>query len=322
MKCILITGAAGFLGSHLAENYLNENYTVIGLDNFLTGQQKNIDDLKHKYETQFHFFNQDVCSDLDHLQNFIQKNKFNLEFIFHFASVASVPHYQKYSLETMSANSQGLKNCLSLALTLNAEVIFASTSEIYGDPLVSPQSENYFGNVNTYGPRSCYDESKRFGESLIYSWNQKHNTHHGIVRIFNTYGPRMHLEDGRVIIRLLQQSLCDEPITIYGNGTHTRSFCYVDDLICGISLYAQSRFRKPINLGRSETFTILEIANFILKITSSKSQIIFSELPVDDPKIRVPDLKLAEKEISYVSKINLESGLQKTIHWLKNERAL
>jgi nucleoside-diphosphate-sugar epimerase len=323
MNAILITGSAGFLGSHLASYYLKKNVSVIGIDNFVTGQYLNIEKLKCESPDHFVFFHHDVVTDWSAIEakviSYLQNHKLKLTTIFHFASAASVPHYQKNSLETMAVNSLGLQNCLQLALKTMAQVIFASTSEIYGSPTASPQSENDWGHVNPYGPRSCYDESKRFGEALIYSWNERHQTQHGIVRIFNTYGPHMHFDDGRVILRFLRQALQNEPLTLYGNGQQQRSFCYVDDLIQGIFDYQNSGEYKPMNLGRDEEITIFKLAEMIIDLTDSNSVIINKVLPIDDPIRRKPDLTFAKNRISYQTETDLQSGLSKMIHWLKTQ---
>ena len=314
-KTVIITGCAGFLGSHLCRSQLTEKFNVIGIDNLLTGQIKNVNELKQQFPSTFHFLEKDVCDDWTDIESDL-KSVSKIETIYHFASPASVPHYQKYSLETMSVNSIGLKNCLTFANKKNAKVIFASTSEIYGDPQISPQNENYWGHVNPFGPRSCYDESKRYGEALIYSWNERFKTQHGIIRIFNTYGPHMNSDDGRVILRLLQQALGHKPLTIYGDGLQTRSFCYVDDLIDGIIKYAYSAETRPMNLGRSDQITIQKLAELIIQLTQSKSKIQHTGLPVDDPRHRWPDLNFARTALNYNATTNLTTGLTKMISWL------
>jgi nucleoside-diphosphate-sugar epimerase len=320
MKTVIVTGAAGFLGSHLCEYYLNQNYNVIGLDNFCTGQEKNIHSLKNKSPDRFYFIEMDICSSWDFVENFISQKKIGkIEFIFHFASAASVPHYQKLNLETMAANSTGLKKCLEFSNIYGSRTIFASTSEVYGDPEQTPQAENYNGNVSTTGPRSCYDESKRFGEALLTNWNHRYHTQHGIVRIFNTYGPRMSFDDGRVILRFIQKALTKKPLTIFGNGDQTRSFCYVDDLILGIHSYAKSSLTEPLNLGRADEITMNDLAKLILKLTESRSTIEYGALPLDDPQRRVPHLEKAQNELNYSTSTDLTTGLRKMISWFKNE---
>ncbi len=320
MKSIIVTGAAGFLGSHLCEYYLNLNHCVIGLDNFSTGQTKNIEHLKNLYPDHFYFVQMDICEEWHSVQEFISEKRLEIpEYIFHFASAASVPHYQKLNLETMAANSSGLQKCLEFSKIFGSRTIFASTSEVYGDPEQTPQPECYNGNVSTTGPRSCYDESKRFGEALLTNWNQRYHTQHGIIRIFNTYGPRMSLDDGRVVLRFIQQALKNKPLTIFGHGEQTRSFCYVEDLILGIDLYAKSSLTEPRNLGRAEEITMSDLAKLILKLTESRSMIEYSALPLDDPQRRVPNLDKVQNELNYSASTDLTTGLLKMISWFKNE---
>lgn len=311
MKNILITGAAGFIGSNLCEYYLKNNYTVVGLDNLSTGTAQNILLLQKKYPQLFQFIQIDVCNTWPKLTG-------EFEIVYHLASPASVKQYTRLSLETMAANSTGLKNALQFADDKKARLVFASTSEIYGSPIFSPQPETYWGNTNSFGERSCYNESKRFGESLIYSWNKKHNTNHGIVRIFNTYGPGMNpKEDDRVVISFLKQALKNQDITIFGNGLQTRSFCYIDDLILGLKLYADSKINYPINLGNDSEITILELAEMIRLLSKSQSQIILKTLPADDPPQRCPDLTRARTELNWAPRTSLSEGLEKFFTWLK-----
>ncbi len=313
MKSVLVTGAAGFLGSHLCEYYLKLGYTVIGVDNFCTGLRSNIEVLQKSYPT-FQFLEKDVTLDWTDLPA-----AKNLEFVFHFASPASPPHYQKLALETLWVNSIGLKNALQFADQNFARVVFASTREVYGDPELSPQPESSWGNVNSFGERSCYDEAKRFGEALIYSHNKLRNTKHGLVRIFNTYGPRMNPNDGRVVINFILQALQNSDLTIYGDGKQTRSFCYVSDLINGISAYAASNLTEPMNLGNDKEFTVLELAEIILKNIPSKSRLTFKDLPVDDPKKRRPDLAMAKLHLSgWAPTVNLQEGVSKMAEWVKD----
>jgi nucleoside-diphosphate-sugar epimerase len=314
-KSILVTGAAGFIGYHLCNFYLKKGYEVIGVDNLSTGSLENISDLSNDFQDSFLFFNQDVSVPWTFLESL--KNK-SFEFVFHFASPAAVNQYQNSPLETMWANSIGLKNALEFADAQSARLVFSSTSEIYGSDSTTPQSEKQWGSVNSFGERSCYDESKRFGEALIFSWNKINKTKHGLVRIFNTYGPRMNAGDGRVIVQFIRQALRNENLKIYGSGKQTRSFCYIDDLIHGISLYANSNLIEPINLGRIEEIQILDLANLILQLTESKSALIYSELPADDPPRRIPDLQLAELKLIYKSEIPLRTGLISLIKALKS----
>ncbi|MGZ3690423.1 MAG: NAD-dependent epimerase/dehydratase family protein, partial [Pseudobdellovibrio sp.] len=305
---------AGFLGSHLSEYYLKNDFTVYGLDNFCTGSESNIDYLK-KLSPHFHFFEKDVSEhwfDLPRMED--------LRYVFHFASPASPPHYQKLALETLWVNTTGLNHALHFADYHKARVVFASTSEIYGDPEFSPQPESYWGNVNSFGERSCYDEAKRFGEALIFSHNKKFMTHHGLVRIFNTYGPRMNPNDGRVVINFILQALQNVDLTVYGDGLQTRSFCYVDDLISGISKYADAELTFPVNIGNDREFNMLELADVVLKAVPSKSQLLFKDLPSDDPKKRRPDLSLAKKHLAgWQPSIALEDGVKRMADWLKAE---
>jgi len=318
MKTVIITGAAGFLGSHLCENYLNQNFNVIGLDNLATGSRANIDYLE-KLNKSFKFFDFDVTFNWDKVLNQIpQEHLKNLKYIFHFASPASPPHYQRLALETLWVNTTGLNNALITADQFEAKVIFASTSEVYGDPSCSPQPETYWGNVNSFGERSCYDEAKRFGEALIFSHNKKYLKKHGLVRIFNTYGPRMNPNDGRVVINFILQATKNEPITVYGDGLQTRSFCYVDDLIKGIICYADKNLDFPINLGNQNEFNMLALADVVKKVTQSTSPITFHPLPSDDPKQRRPNTTLAEQMLDgWKPQVQLEEGISKMAKWLK-----
>lgn len=319
MNTVIVTGAAGFLGSHLCEHYLKLNYKVIGLDNFATGRSENIDYLK-KIGGAFSFFEFDVTQKWDFLQKEILSTPSQLKYIFHFASPASPPHYQRLALETMWVNTIGLNNALEFADLYKARVVFASTSEVYGDPNCSPQPETYWGNVNSFGERSCYDEAKRFGESLIFSYNKRKNTQHGLVRIFNTYGPRMNPNDGRVVINFILQALQSQPLTVYGDGQQTRSFCYVTDLIKAITTYASKNITYPINIGNQGEFTMLELARVVQRLTKTTSEIIHKPLPSDDPKQRRPDTTLAERELDHwKAEVSLESGVTLMIDWLKTQ---
>lgn len=315
-ETILITGAAGFVGSHLAEHYLSRGYKVIGIDNLITGTQANVDLLTKN--PHFNFLKHDVTGPwqlVTELFNLLKTEK--IKYVFHLASPAAPAHYQKYPLETLWANSIGLQNAINFADHHQAKVIFASTSEIYGDPVVSPQNENYWGFVNSFGDRSCYDEAKRFGEALIYTANKTHSKRHGIVRIFNTYGPRMNPSDGRVITNLITQAIQGQDLTIYGKGTQTRSFCFITDLIKAMTLYADHDVVIPVNIGNDEEFSINDLAQIILKKTSSKSQLIHAELPKDDPQHRRPDLARAKQLLSpWEPQIGIDEGLGKMIEWL------
>ncbi len=322
MKSVLITGCAGFIGSHLSEHFLNAGYAVVGIDNFATGMKGNVEHLKTF--PQFSFFAADVCQPWNEIMSHMNlKTLDQLQYVFHFASPASPPLYQALALETLKVNSVGLENALRFATQYKARVIFASTSEVYGDPKVHPQPESYWGYVNSYGERSCYDEAKRFGEALIFSFNKKMNTQHGLVRIFNTYGPRMNPHDGRVVINFVKQALLNEPLTVYGQGTQTRSFCYVDDLVSGIVKYAESALTEPVNLGNPGEFTILELAETVKKLFSkNNSEIRFLPMPSDDPLQRKPDIQKAMTLLHWKPEIKLQDGLLKTHEWLKTQKLL
>ncbi|PIS11750.1 MAG: epimerase, partial [Bdellovibrio sp. CG10_big_fil_rev_8_21_14_0_10_47_8] len=288
MTGVLITGGGGFLGSHLAELYLRKGIPVVCIDDFSTGLRSNKQYLQKAFpdSKKFQFIEQNVIVPWNQWASAVH---IPVSHILHFASPASPPHYQRLGLETMWVNTVGLSEAMTYADQKRARVVFASTSEIYGDPDVSPQPETYFGNVNTQGPRSCYDEAKRFGEALIYTHNSKFKTHHGAVRIFNTYGPRMNPNDGRVIINFLAQAIQGQNLSVYGQGQQTRSFCYVDDLVSGIDLYLQTNLTEPVNIGSEKEFTILQLAETVRDIFRDKNiGVNFFELPQDDPKQRRP----------------------------------
>lgn len=314
-QSILITGSAGFIGTHLAEYYLKQGYHVTGLDNYITGSKQNTAFLSEKYNNQFQFIEHDVS------QPWPPIIAEDTKFIFHLASPASVKSFQRHPLETMWTNSIGLQNAINFSKTNKqsnkSRVIFSSTSEIYGSPLTSPQKETDWGHANSFGERSCYDESKRFGESLIYSTNKIHSTQHGLVRIFNTYGPKMNITDDRVPNNFILNALNNKDLVVYGDGLQTRSFCYIDDLIMGLSRYADSDLSIPVNLGNAYEIRVLELARLIIKITNSKSKIVFNELPKDDPLQRRPDLALAKKYLNYSPSVSLEEGLHKMIDWIR-----
>lgn len=318
---VLITGGGGFLGSHLAEMYLSQGIPVICVDNFCTGLKSNRQHLEKLPQASklLTFLEKDVSQPWSSWTQEI--SKLPISHIFHFASPASPPHYQRLSFETMAVNTTGLLEAMKFAQNINARVVFASTSEIYGDPEVSPQPESYWGHVNTLGPRSCYDEAKRFGETTIYAYNQKFNTKHGMVRIFNTYGPRMNPNDGRVIINFLVQALRGEKLSVYGNGKQTRSFCFVSDLIAGINSYARTELTEPVNVGNQKEFTILELTQTIQEIFKEKNiQLEYFDLPKDDPRQRCPDLSKAMNLLKpWEPKISLKEGLEKMTEWLKSE---
>lgn len=309
MNKVLITGAAGFIGSHLSEYFLKEGFEVIGLDNFLTGVPENITLDKNP---NFKFIESDISNNLE-----IEED---IDLILHFASPASPLDYFNHPLNTIRSNSLGTFNIIDLAEKNNARIVYASTSEVYGDPLINPQREDYWGNVNPVGIRSVYDESKRFSETVLMSYFREKNLDIRIIRIFNTYGPRMKLNDGRVVPNFISQALKDKPLTVYGDGKQTRSFCYVDDLVRGI--YDISKKEgingQVINLGNPEEYPIIEFAKLIIKKTGSDSEIIFTELPEDDPKQRCPDISKAIRMINWKPEISLNEGLNKTILFFRS----
>ncbi len=299
----VITGGAGFLGSHLADRLLSEGHEVIVLDNLLTGDLSNIEHLfKNEKFTYVHY---DVT-------NFMHVDG-AVDFIYHFASPASPVDYLEYPIQTLKVGSLGTHKALGLAKAKDARFLIASTSEVYGDPLVHPQQESYWGNVNPVGPRGVYDEAKRFSEAMTMAYHRSHGVKTRIVRIFNTYGPRMRLNDGRALPTFMTQALRDEPITVYGDGTQTRSFCYVSDLIDGIFRLAHSEEPYPVNVGNPYEMTILQFAEKVKELTGSKSEIIHKELPEDDPKIRQPDITRAKEILGWEPKVSLDEGLAKTL---------
>ena len=302
MKKVLITGAAGFLGSHLSERFLNDGFQVFGMDNFITGSKKNIEFLS-SFE-HFEFIKHDVSKHIDF--------KGDLDYILHFASPASPIDYLKIPIQTLKVGSLGTHNLLGLAKAKKAVILVASTSEVYGDPLVHPQVESYFGNVNPIGPRGVYDEAKRFQEAITMAYHRFHNLDTKIVRIFNTYGPRMRLNDGRVLPAFIGQALRGEDLTIFGDGMQTRSFCYVDDLVDGIVKLLFSNYNYPINIGNPDEITINEFAQEILTLTATNQKIIYKPLPENDPLKRRPDISLALKELNWKPSVDRKVGLQKT----------
>jgi dTDP-glucose 4,6-dehydratase len=308
MKRILITGAAGFLGSHLCDKFIQENYHVLAMDNLITGDLKNIDHL-FKHEN-FEFYHHDV-SKFVHVAG-------GLDYILHFASPASPIDYLKIPIQTLKVGSLGTHNLLGLAKEKNARILIASTSEVYGDPLVHPQNEDYYGNVNTIGPRGVYDEAKRFQESITMAYHRFHGLETRIARIFNTYGPRMRLNDGRVIPAFIGQSLRGEDLTVFGDGSQTRSFCYVDDQIEGIYRLLLSDYSDPVNIGNPHEITIKDFADEIIKLTGTEQKVIYEALPKDDPMQRQPDISRAKEILDWEPKISREEGMKITYDYFKS----
>ncbi len=305
---VLVTGAAGFLGSHLTDRLLGEGHTVVGVDNLSTGNRENIAHLAG--EPRFRFVEHDIC------QPFTPDFELEpLDYVFNLASPASPPEYLRLGIETLRVGSIGTENILEIAARHGAGFLHSSTSECYGDPLQHPQTEEYWGNVNPVGPRSVYDESKRFAEALVMAYHRYRGVNTHLVRIFNTYGPRLHPSDGRVISNFLMQALRGEPLTIYGDGNQTRSFCYVDDLIEGILRLARSSEHMPVNIGNPTEFTILECANAVLEVTGSKSELRFEPLPQDDPTRRRPDITKARTLLGWEPRISLHEGLKKSLEF-------
>jgi dTDP-glucose 4,6-dehydratase len=306
-KTVLITGAAGFLGSHLCDRFIAEGFRVLGMDNLITGDLKNIEHLKDS--EQFTFIHHDVTT-------FVEVPG-PVDYILHFASPASPIDYLKIPIQTLKVGSLGTHNLLGLAKDKKARILIASTSEVYGDPLVHPQKETYYGNVNTIGPRGVYDEAKRFQESMTMAYHRFHGLETRIVRIFNTYGPRMRLNDGRVIPAFMGQALRGEDITVFGDGSQTRSFCYIDDQIEGIYRLLMSDYSDPVNIGNPNEISILDFAKEIVRLTGSDQKIVFKPLPQDDPMQRQPDITLAKEVLGWSPKVARAEGMERTYAYFK-----
>ena len=307
MPRVLITGAAGFLGSHLCDRFIAEGFEVLGMDNLITGNMENLEHLVG--HPQFTFYHNDVSNHV-HVSG-------KLDYILHFASPASPIDYLKIPIQTLKVSSLGTHNLLGLALGKKARILVASTSEVYGDPLVHPQTEEYYGNVNPVGPRGVYDEAKRFMEAMTMAYHTYHGLDTRIVRIFNTYGPRMRLNDGRVLPAFIGQALRGEDLTIFGDGSQTRSFCYVDDLIDGIYRLLMSDHAEPVNIGNPHEITISDFAEEIIKLTGTKQKVIYTPLPINDPKQRKPDISKAKSILNWEPKVMRAEGLEKTYEWFR-----
>jgi dTDP-glucose 4,6-dehydratase len=305
---VIVAGAAGFLGSHLTDRLLGEGHSVLGVDNLSTGDLDNVAHLKG--ESRFEFEERDICEPFD---------PGKVDYVFNFASPASPAEYSRLAIETLRVGSAGVENMLEIALRNGAGFLHASTSECYGDPLEHPQTETYWGNVNPVGPRSMYDEAKRYAEALVMAYHRTRGANTRLVRIFNTYGPRLHPDDSRVISNFMMQALRGEPLTIYGDGSQTRSFCYVDDLMEGILLLSRSEAHLPVNIGNPEEFTILECAQAVLEVTGSKSELRFMALPVDDPTRRCPDITRAHTLLGWQPRIPLKEGLAKSLAFFSSK---
>lgn len=305
---VLITGAAGFLGSHLCDRFIKEGFAVVGMDNLITGDLKNIE---HLFKLpQFEFYHHDVSTFI-HVPG-------DIKYILHFASPASPIDYLKIPIQTLKVGSLGTHNCLGLAKSKGARILVASTSEIYGDPLVHPQNEEYWGNVNPVGPRGVYDEAKRFQEAITMAYHNFHGVETRIVRIFNTYGPRMRLNDGRALPAFIGQALRGEDLTVFGDGSQTRSFCYVDDLVEGIYRLLMSDYAMPVNVGNPNEISLKDFAEEIISLTGTSQKIVYKPLPVDDPKQRQPDITRAKEILGWEPKVDRQEGLKRTYEYFRN----
>ena len=308
-KRVLITGGAGFIGSHICDHLLSKGYRVIAMDNFITGSIKNITHLTGNKD--FIFIKHDVTKYID--------IKEDIDYVLHFASPASPSDYLNFPIQTLKVGSLGTHNALGLAKDKKATFLLASTSEIYGDPLVNPQPESYWGNVNPIGPRGVYDEAKRFGEAITMAYHHTHKLDTKIVRIFNTFGERMRIDDGRAIPNFIDQALNDKPITIYGSGKQTRSFCYISDLIDGIYRLMISNVNTPMNIGNPNEMSVMDLAKRIKELSGSRSKIVKKPLPIDDPKVRRPDVAFAKRKLKWTPRVALEDGLERTIEYFRTE---
>ncbi len=306
-KTVLITGGAGFIGSHMCEKLLNNDYAVICLDNFITGTKDNIKEL---------FSYKDFRFEKHNVSNYIDIPG-RIDYVLHCASLASPKDYLDFPIQTLKVGSLGTHNALGLAKEKKAVFLLFSTSEVYGDPLVHPQKEDYWGHVNPIGVRGCYDESKRFAEAITMAYQRVHKLDTKIARIFNTYGPKMRHNDGRVVPNFIISAIRNRPLTVYGKGQQTRSFCYIDDLLEGLLRLMLSKENEPVNLGNPKEFTIMQLARLVLKLTKSKSSIVYRQLPVDDPRQRQPDISKAKKSLSWEPAVCLQEGLKRTISWFK-----
>ncbi len=304
---ILITGGAGFIGSHMADRLIAEGHQVVAMDNLVTGDLANI--AHHRSNPNFEFIHHDISNHI-HVAG-------HLDWVLNFASPASPIDYMEFPIQTLKVGALGTHNALGLAKAKGAKFVLTSTSEVYGDPLVHPQHEDYWGNVNPNGPRSCYDEAKRFAEAITYAYHRAHGVDVRVVRIFNTYGPRNRVNDGRVVPTFINQALRGEPLPVFGEGQQTRSFQYVDDLVEGIRRLMDAEFTKPVNIGNPTEMTILEFAKLILRLTGSQSEIVYKPLPQDDPKTRRPDITRAKEVLGWEPGVPVEDGLKKTIDWYR-----
>ncbi len=307
MGQFLVTGAAGFIGSHICERLLSDGHKVVGIDNFVTGSEENID--SNAYSQRFTLLETDVTTPFEVAGDF--------DWVIHLAALASPEFYRDHPIKTLKTGSVGMHTTLETALEKGASYLYASTSEVYGDPEINPQREEYRGNVDPFGPRSCYNEAKRYGESITRAFQDEHDLDVRIARIFNTYGPRMRVDDGRVVPTFIRQALTNAPLTVYGDGSQTRSFCYIADLVSGLISLIDSDVRRPVNIGNPDERTILEFAEMILELTSSESVIQHQPLPPQDPQVRCPDITKAKASLGWKPHVDLREGLQRTIRYYR-----